>query len=134
MCNVEAPGPIPARWLYCPRKAAALVAGKFLAFKTPLSHKYNSVLADEFRFTPKMLFMTMKNYKVPFINRILLTNFMFVFHVRCRVQVKLGLWIDLTNTNRFYDKTEIEEAGCKYIKINCRGHGETPSEDQTEYV
>jgi mRNA-capping enzyme len=46
-------------------------------------------------------------------------------------QIKFGLWIDLTNTTRFYDKQEVEDEGCKYIKLQCRGHGETPSTEQT---
>jgi mRNA-capping enzyme len=46
-------------------------------------------------------------------------------------QCEIGLWIDLTNTDRFYDKEEVEKRGCKYIKLSCRGHGETPSTDQT---
>jgi mRNA-capping enzyme len=44
-------------------------------------------------------------------------------------QIRLGLWIDLTYTSRFYNKKQIEAEGCKYIKLKCRGHGETPSED-----
>ena len=36
-------------------------------------------------------------------------------------QVKLGLIIDLTNTTRFYDKTEVERAGIKHVKMNCKG-------------
>jgi mRNA-capping enzyme len=44
-------------------------------------------------------------------------------------QIKLGLWIDLTNTSRFYSKKQIEAEGCKYIKLKCRGHGETPSKE-----
>lgn len=44
-------------------------------------------------------------------------------------KVKIGLWIDLTNTNRFYDKKLVEDNDCKYIKLQCRGHGETPSPD-----
>jgi len=46
-------------------------------------------------------------------------------------QVKLGLWVDLTNTKRFYDRSAVEELGAKYIKLQCRGHGETPSPEQT---
>jgi len=38
----------------------------------------------ENRFPPAMLFSTMKQYKV-----------------------KIGLWIDLTNTSRFYDKRQV---------------------------
>ncbi|XP_052757830.1 mRNA-capping enzyme [Galleria mellonella] len=103
------PGPIPNRWLKCPRKATSLVADKFLAFKTPLGSQFNDKVPEESRFTPSMLFSFMKSMKV-----------------------KLGLWIDLTNTSRFYDKKEIENMDCKYVKLQCRGHGETPSLDQTK--
>jgi len=46
--------------------------------------------------------------------------------------MRIGLWIDLTNTSRFYDKYEIENFDCQYIKLQCRGHGETPSVDQAK--
>lgn len=46
-------------------------------------------------------------------------------------KMKLGLWIDLTNTKRFYDRRDIECRGTKYVKLQCRGHGETPSPEQT---
>lgn len=45
--------------------------------------------------------------------------------------MKLGLWIDLTNTKRFYNREEIEGKDCRYVKLQCRGHGETPSPEQT---
>lgn len=47
-------------------------------------------------------------------------------------KVKIGLWIDLTNTSRFYDKRLVEEEECKYVKLSCKGHGETPSEDSVK--
>ncbi|XP_072936769.1 mRNA-capping enzyme [Epargyreus clarus] len=102
------PGPIPNRWLKCPRKATELIADKFLAFKTPLGPQFNEKVPDVSRFTPAMLFMNIKSMKM-----------------------KIGLWIDLTNTTRFYDKSEVEKMDCKYVKLQCRGHGETPSMDQT---
>jgi hypothetical protein len=35
---------------------------------------------------------------------------------------RLGLIIDLTNTDRFYDaETEVKKQGIKYYKMNCRG-------------
>ena len=37
------------------------------------------------------------------------------------LQKTLGLVIDLTNTSRFYNKNELEEAGIQYMKINCKG-------------
>lgn len=103
------PGPIPNRWLNCPRKAIDLIVGKFLAFKTPLGQQFNDKVPDVNRFTPAMLFAYMKS-----------------------LNVKLGLWIDLTNTNRFYNKQEIIDRDCKYIKMQCRGHGETPTLEQTK--
>lgn len=44
----------------------------------------------------------------------------------------MGLWVDLTNTKRFYDRREIETKDCQYTKLKCRGHGETPSLEQTQ--
>jgi len=104
-------GPIPPRWLRCPRKSGELIAGKFLALKTPLDGKFDSQVEPQFRFAPSMLLASMKSYKV-----------------------RLGLWVDLTNTGRFYDRREVEqhEEGCKYVKLRCRGHGGAPSPDQTQ--
>lgn len=36
-------------------------------------------------------------------------------------QVKIGLWIDLTNTDRYYLKEDIEKENCLYEKIVCQG-------------
>ncbi|RZF44276.1 hypothetical protein LSTR_LSTR006826 [Laodelphax striatellus] len=106
------PGPIPKRWLKCPRKAVKLMGDKFLAFKTPLSDKFDCKVPEECRFPPRMLISSMNSYKV-----------------------RIGMWIDLTNTDRFYDKDEIRDAygedSIKYIKLQCRGHGETPNVEQT---
>lgn len=38
----------------------------------------------------------------------------------------------MTNTSRFYHQSEIEKYNCKYLKFQCRGHGETPSAAQTD--
>ena len=45
-------------------------------------------------------------------------------------QVKIGLWIDLCNTSRWYERRNIETLDCKYVKVSCRGHGEAPSVEQ----
>lgn len=47
----------------------------------------------------------------------------------CHYQVKIGLWIDLTNTTRFYDNGEVESNGCRHVKLCCKGHGETPTKN-----
>lgn len=105
----KGPGPIPPRWLKCPRKSDALVGNRFLACKTPLDEKFNDQIPIEFRFSPTMLIHSMRQHKV-----------------------KIGLWIDLTNTTRFYDKKKIEDEGCRYVKIHCRGHAEAPPKETVE--
>lgn len=47
------------------------------------------------------------------------------------------MWIDLTNTSRFYSPIVVQNAygddkEVKYFKLQCRGHGETPSEEQSK--
>ncbi|XP_060593527.1 mRNA-capping enzyme-like [Ruditapes philippinarum] len=98
----------PPRWLNCPRKGQIII-DKFIPFKTPLDSRYDDDVPEECRFNFDMLLESMKNGKK-----------------------KLGLVVDLTNTTRFYDSKAVEEKGCKYVKMQCRGHGETPSKEQTE--
>ena len=46
------------------------------------------------------------------------------------MQKKIGLWIDLTNTDRYYPKEEVEKEGITYIKLNCQGADGPPTEEQ----
>ncbi|KAF0727432.1 mRNA-capping enzyme-like, partial [Aphis craccivora] len=94
---------IPNDWLNCPPIATSGIANSFVVFKTPLDYKYNSTIAFHKRFNPKMVFQHMFSY-----------------------QESIGLWIDLTNTTRYYNKYEIEKMGCAYEKIACDGHGDLP--------
>lgn len=97
------PGPIPERWLYCPRKAFTVVADKFLAFKTPLDDKFDSQVRDEHLFSPQMVFAYAKSKRV-----------------------KIGLWFDLTKTERYYNKKIVEDHDCKYVKLPCQGREGAP--------
>lgn len=97
----------PPRWLKCPRKSV-IIRDKFIAFKTFLDDKFQHEVPVEDCFDFSML-----NSYVKGNNK------------------ELGLIIDLTNTNRFYNSKEaIEKNGVRYCKLKCRGHGETPSTDQ----
>ncbi|KAL0967312.1 hypothetical protein UPYG_G00250610 [Umbra pygmaea] len=98
----------PPRWRNCPRRGQP-VAGKFLPMKTMLGPQYDDKVLEENRFHPSMLSQYLKSLKV-----------------------KMGLLVDLTNTNRFYDRNEIEKEGVKYVKLQCKGHGECPSTETTE--
>lgn len=64
MENKRGPGPIPNRWLHCPRKSADLIVGKFIAFKTPLSERFDDQVPAECRFSPKMIFEFARSKKV----------------------------------------------------------------------
>lgn len=99
---------VPPRWLNCPRKSK-IIADKFLAFKTPLDPRYDDNIPEANRFQLPMLFAYLQSLKV-----------------------RLGLIIDLTNTKRFYDTTEVEKAGIKHVKMQCKGHGEAPTRDQVD--
>lgn len=55
-----------------------------------------------------------------------------LFNYLKSLKVKMGLLVDLTNTTRFYDRNEIEKEGIKYVKLQCKGHGECPSTETTE--
>ncbi|XP_076084140.1 mRNA-capping enzyme-like isoform X2 [Mytilus galloprovincialis] len=105
--NKKKLGP-PPRWIDCPRKGQ-LIDKKFLPFKTPLDKSYEDQIPEYSCFTLDLLFNSLKSMKL-----------------------KMGLLIDLTNTNRFYNKDEVDEKfECKYVKLQCRGHGESPDVDQT---
>uniref|UniRef100_A0A8D0G5D8 mRNA-capping enzyme n=1 Tax=Sphenodon punctatus TaxID=8508 RepID=A0A8D0G5D8_SPHPU len=99
---------IPPRWLNCPRRGQP-IAGKFLPLKTMLGPRYDDQVAEENRFHPSMLSNYLKSLKV-----------------------KMGLLVDLTNTTRFYDRNDIEKEGITYIKLQCKGHGECPTPENTE--
>ncbi|XP_019713397.1 mRNA-capping enzyme isoform X2 [Hippocampus comes] len=97
----------PPRWRNCPKRGQP-VAGKFLPMKTMLGPRYDDQVAEENRFYPNMLSNYLKS-----------------------LNVKMGLLVDLTNTTRFYDRNDIEKEGIKYVKLQCKGHGECPSKETT---
>ncbi|CAJ0956615.1 unnamed protein product, partial [Mesorhabditis belari] len=100
---------LPDRWLYCP-KMGNLVTNRFFPFKTPLCSLYDDQIPDPaLRFHPSDVFSAIKKQ-----NR------------------KIGLWIDLTKTDRYYGKNEVEENDCKYRKLPLAGHGATPTKDEAE--
>ncbi len=89
---------LPQRWLHCPpmgevrlpfppsfsRSPLQVIARRFLPFKTPLCLLYDAQIAPRYRFHPSAVFAS-----------------------RLPEGMKLGLWIDLTKTNRYYSKKEV---------------------------
>ena len=73
--------------------------GKFLPFKTPLDSRYDLQIPEGDRFHIKMLADSV-----------------------AAKQLKMGLVIDLTKTNRFYDKAEVIELQIVHYKLKCEGY------------
>ena len=91
----------PPRWLRCPRKGA-LIADKFFPFKVPLKQEYDDQIAEEHIFHPEMVFD---------------------FAKALGKKKKIGLWIDLTKTERYYDKVcqiSLEKYLSTKLNINFR--------------
>lgn len=42
---------------------------------------------------------------------------------------RLGLVVDLTNTDRYYDCQDVIKLGVEYVKLNCPGHEVDGRED-----
>ena len=102
-------GHIPEDWLYCPQKATRIIGNMFYAFKTPLCSGFDDIVPAKYRFSVHMIFSSLISQNV-----------------------KMGLWIDLTNTSRYYNKVEVQRHGCKYVKFPCKGHGEAPDVATTQ--
>uniref|UniRef100_A0A0B7ADD3 Uncharacterized protein n=1 Tax=Arion vulgaris TaxID=1028688 RepID=A0A0B7ADD3_9EUPU len=100
---------IPSRWLQCPRKGQ-VVNNKFLPFKTPLDSKYDGQVPEENQFKIAMLFTVAKT-----------------------LRKKIGLIVNLCNTERFYNMNEVifKEQDCGITQLKCKGRSETPTEEQT---
>ncbi|XP_019869452.1 mRNA-capping enzyme [Aethina tumida] len=94
---------LPDGWFNCP-KYGVLIQNKFMPLKTPLSKNFDTKLPPENRFYPQDIFNVAKSKGIRF-----------------------GLWIDLTNTDRYYSSHEIFDLDCSYKKLACRGAGELPS-------
>jgi len=106
---------IPKRWKYCP-PMGKVISG-FLPVKTPLSQLYDACLPDpQYRFYPSDVFKYAPTHSdTP--------------------NVKIGMWIDLTKTDRYYSRSDVEDRGAKYVKMPLAGHGESPSrEDVNRFI
>jgi len=97
-------GIIPRSWSQYPGMANELILDKFLAFKTPLTSVYDKYFLEHERLNVDMVFKHLEDKNL-----------------------KLGLWIDLTNTRNLYQTNSIRKRDCQYLKLYHRD-GEPPSE------
>lgn len=107
---------VPPRWLGCPRKGKVMggkiqvlyrivlavtllsFSGKFIPFKAPLSSRYDQDIPEGDKFDIPMLLSYVE-----------------------AMQLRLGLVVDLTKTDRFYDKRTLTEFGIGHYKLKCEG-------------
>lgn len=79
----------------------------FLPFKTPLSESYSHLIPRAKQFLPQFVFETLNDDQ------------------------EIGLWIDFTNTDRFYRRWDVENRSVEYVKFRLPGHGVAPREEET---
>eukprot|EP01135_Chromosphaera_perkinsii_P009354 Nk52_evm30s1737 gene=Nk52_evmTU30s1737 len=100
---------LPPRWLNCPRKGQIIQNLGIVPFKTPLGEKFNPEVPEECRFTPDMLIDALAGSGI-----------------------HLGMIIDLTKTNRYYDKAEFEKKGITHVKLPCEGFEAAPTVENAQ--
>ncbi|KIH55229.1 dual specificity phosphatase, catalytic domain protein [Ancylostoma duodenale] len=91
---------IPFRWTRYSPLGTVIPRTRFIVFKTPLNDRLLTKVDRAQRFT--------------------VWNLMWMLAER---GLRLGLVVDLTDTDRYYDKDEIEGLCIQYQKINCPGRG-----------
>ncbi|XP_039059115.1 mRNA-capping enzyme-like isoform X2 [Hibiscus syriacus] len=92
---------LPPGWLDCP--SAGQEIGCIIPSKVPLGEGYNDCIPPSKRYSFKQ-----------------------VIHQQRVLGRKLGLVIDLTNTSRYYQTTDLKREGIKHVKIQCRGRDAVP--------
>ncbi|XP_039044167.1 mRNA-capping enzyme-like isoform X2 [Hibiscus syriacus] len=92
---------LPPGWLDCP--SAGQEIGFIIPSKVPLGEAYNDCIPPGKRYSFKQ-----------------------VIHQQRVLGRKLGLVIDLTNTSRYYQTTDLKREGIKHVKIQCRGRDAVP--------
>ncbi|KAE9415685.1 hypothetical protein Angca_006036 [Angiostrongylus cantonensis] len=103
---------IPDRWLNYDPVGRDLRGTRFVPFKTPLDKSF---------FKGKCDLSSDEHFDV---HRI-------VSFAR-QAGKTIGMVVDLTNTDRYYNKTEWSVYGIKYLKMNCPGHEVNEREDIVE--
>ncbi len=81
-----------------PKCVHGIPSGKFLPFKTPLGSRYDQDIPEDCRFNVEML--------VSFVQAL---------------ERRMCLVIDLTKTERFYDKRELMDNHIRHYKLKCEG-------------
>ncbi|KAJ8899770.1 hypothetical protein K2173_019470 [Erythroxylum novogranatense] len=92
---------LPPGWLDCPPSGSEIMC--IIPSKVPLGEFYNDCIPPGKRYSFKQ-----------------------VIHQQRVLGRKLGLVIDLTNTTRYYQTTDLKKEGIKHVKIPCKGRDAVP--------
>ncbi|XP_047325534.1 mRNA-capping enzyme-like [Impatiens glandulifera] len=95
---------LPPGWLDCP--SAGQDIGGIIPSKVPLSDDFNELIAPGKRYSFKQVINQQRNQGR-----------------------KLGLVIDLTNTTRYYQTSDLRKDAIKHVKIQCRGRDSVPENE-----
>ncbi|PIC43350.1 hypothetical protein B9Z55_004127 [Caenorhabditis nigoni] len=107
--NYRLPGKrFPDRWSIYDNVGRDIDGTRFVPFKTPLDSSFfhGKDMPEELQFSVRSLMEMAKG-----------------------ANKQIGLVVDLTNTDRYYKKTEWADHGVKYLKLNCPGHEVNERED-----
>ncbi|PAV68321.1 hypothetical protein WR25_12960 [Diploscapter pachys] len=100
---------VPKEWTKYPAVGTVIPLTRFIVFKTPLNDKLLNRLPKEQHF-----------------------NLNDLFRILAERDQRLGLVVDLTDTDRYYDKRDVEGMCIEYEKINCPGRGFIEREECVE--
>ncbi|XP_042066535.1 mRNA-capping enzyme-like [Salvia splendens] len=102
---------LPPGWLDCPAYGHEIL-GFLIPSKVPLGEAFNEEIPPGKRYSFKQ-----------------------VVHQQRVLNRKIGLVIDLTNSDRYYDCKNWTDEGIKHVKIRCKGRDSVPeSEDVNQFV
>lgn len=95
---------LPPGWLDCPKFGREI--GFIVPSKVPLDETFNDCIIPGKRY-----------------------SFRQVFHLLRVKGIKLGMIVDLTNTDRYYSSSDFKKEGIKYLKIRCQGRDAVPDNE-----
>ncbi|KAL3536484.1 hypothetical protein ACH5RR_004945 [Cinchona calisaya] len=99
---------LPPGWLDCPPFGQEI--GYIVPSKVPLGESFNESIVPGKRY-----------------------SFRQVIHQQKLLVRKLGLVIDLTNTNRYYSLQDLKQDGIKHLKISCKGRDSVPENEAVNH-
>lgn len=100
---------LPGGWIECATGGDVAISDVFVPMKTPLDSSWDPVVPVERRHSISS-----------------------VLKKQTQLGRKIGLVVDLTKGDRYYDGSEWERNGVQYRKLRCVGHGSSPTPQEVD--